>query len=463
MQQRRKKAFPTNKELFSNADLKKLIWPLVLEQVLSITVGLADTIMVSSVGEAAVSGVSLVDMLNVLIINIFSALATGGAVVVAQLLGARDRKRACDASRQLYLVVIAISLGMAVLVMLLRTPLLRLLFGSIEDDVMDSALTYLTVSVFSYPVLAVYNAGAALFRAQGNSRISMLIAGLINIINLIGNSVLIFVLDWGVAGAALSSVFSRGVAAVVITVLLLHPGHTVTLRTGTRFRPDFSLIRRILQIGVPNGLENSLFQLGRILVVSIIALFGTTQIAANAVANNLDAVAVIPGQAMSLAMITVIGQCIGAGDTAQARYMAKKLLKITYIINGACCLLTMAATPLVLRIYSLSPEALSLGMTLIFIHNGCAALIWPASFTLPNVLRAANDVRYPMICSVASMMLLRLASGYVLAVMFGLGAIGIWIAMVGDWLCRTICFALRFHGTRWLRFAPGVQLITQSK
>lgn len=463
MQQRRKKAFPTNKELFSNADLKKLIWPLVLEQVLSITVGLADTIMVSSVGEAAVSGVSLVDMLNVLIINIFSALATGGAVVVAQLLGARDRKRACDASRQLYLVVIAISLGMAVLVMLLRTPLLRLLFGSIEDDVMDSALTYLTVSVFSYPVLAVYNAGAALFRAQGNSRISMLIAGLINIINLIGNSVLIFVLDWGVAGAALSSVFSRGVAAVVITVLLLHPGHTVTLRTGTRFRPDFSLIRRILQIGVPNGLENSLFQLGRILVVSIIALFGTTQIAANAVANNLDAVAVIPGQAMSLAMITVIGQCIGAGDTAQARYMAKKLLKITYIINGTCCLLTMAATPLVLRIYSLSPEALSLGMTLIFIHNGCAALIWPASFTLPNVLRAANDVRYPMICSVASMMLLRLASGYALAVMFGLGAIGIWIAMVGDWLCRTICFALRFHGTRWLRFAPGVQLITQSK
>ena len=435
----------------------------MLEQVLSITVGLADTIMVSSVGEAAVSGVSLVDMLNVLIINIFSALATGGAVVVAQLLGARDRKRACDASRQLYLVVIAISLGMAVLVMLLRTPLLRLLFGSIEDDVMDSALTYLTVSVFSYPVLAVYNAGAALFRAQGNSRISMLIAGLINIINLIGNSVLIFVLDWGVAGAALSSVFSRGVAAVVITVLLLHPGHTVTLCTGTRFRPDFSLIRRILQIGVPNGLENSLFQLGRILVVSIIALFGTTQIAANAVANNLDAVAVIPGQAMSLAMITVIGQCIGAGDTAQARYMAKKLLKITYIINGACCLLTMAATPLVLRIYSLSPEALSLGMTLIFIHNGCAALIWPASFTLPNVLRAANDVRYPMICSVASMMLLRLASGYVLAVMFGLGAIGIWIAMVGDWLCRTICFALRFHGTRWLRFAPGVQLITQSK
>ena len=363
----------------------------MLEQVLSITVGLADTIMVSSVGEAAVSGVSLVDMINVLIINIFSALATGGAVVVAQLLGAKARRRACNAARQLYLVVIVISAAIAALIMLFRVPLLRLLFGSIEDDVMDSALTYLTVSVFSYPVLAVYNVGAALFRAQGNSRVSMLIAGLINVVNLIGNSLLIYVLQWGVAGAALSSLFSRGVAAVVITVLLLHPEHVVSLRTGAPFRSDGRLIRRILQIGVPNGLENSLFQLGRILVVSIIALFGTTQIAANAVANNLDAVAVIPGQAMSLAMITVVGQCIGAGDIPQARFMAKKLMKITYLINGACCLLTVAATPLVLRIYSLSPEALSLGMTLIFIHNFSAMLIWPASFTLPNVLRAANE------------------------------------------------------------------------
>ena len=444
----------------------------MLEQVLSITVGLADTIMVSSVGEAAVSGVSLVDMLNVLIINIFSALATGGAVVVAQLLGARERKRACDASRQLYLVVTVISLCFAVLIMLFRAPLLRLLFGSIEDDVMDSALTYLTVSVFSYPVLAIYNAGAALFRAQGNSRVSMMIAGLINVVNLIGNSILIYVLKWGVAGAALSSLFSRGVAvptlvsrmvdAVLILATTTRHDNPARVTWGAVCRPRPAMIRNILYIGIPSALENSLFQLGRILVVSIIALFGTTQIAANAVANNLDAIAVIPGQAMSLAMITVIGQCIGSGDADQARFMAKKLLKITYLINGACCLLTIAVTPLVLRIYSLSPEALSLGMTLIFIHNGCAALIWPASFTLPNVLRAANDVRYPMVCSVASMMLLRLASGYVLAVWCNLGAIGIWIAMVGDWLCRSACFALRFRGTRWLKFAPGVQLVAQS-
>ena len=278
--------FFTSKELFPNAALKKLILPLVIEQVLAITVGLADTMMVSSVGEAAVSGVSLVDMLNVLIINIFSALATGGAVVVAQLLGARKNDRACDASKQLYLVVTVIALIISALVMLFRAPLLRLLFGTIEDDVMQSALTYLTVSVFSYPVLAIYNAGAALFRAQGNSRISMLIAGLINIVNLIGNSLFIFVFKWGVGGAALSSVLSRGTAAVAITILLLNPEHTVSLRRGQRFRPDKELIRRILQIGVPNGLENSLFQLGRVLVVSMISLFGTTQITANALGEQ---------------------------------------------------------------------------------------------------------------------------------------------------------------------------------
>lgn len=452
----------TKKDLFSAKALKKLIWPLILEQILSITIGLADTIMVSSVGEAAVSGVSLVDMLNVLIINIFAALATGGAVVVAQLLGSKERERACDAAKQLYFVVTLISIGIAAIVMLLREPLLRLLFGSIEPDVMQSALTYLTISIFSYPVLAIYNAGAALFRAQGNSNVSMMIAGLINIVNIVGNATMIYGFHTGVAGAALASMFARIVAAVVITILLFNPAHTVSLRRGTAFRPDNRLIRRILQIGIPNGLENSLFQLGRVLVVSIIALFGTTQIAANAVANNLDSIGIIPCQAINLAMITVVGQCIGAGDAEQARRMAKKLVKITYLILGSTCLLCMLFSPLVLRIYSLSPEALSLARILVLIHNGSAILFWPISFTLTNALRAANDVRYPMVCAIASMMLLRLGGGYILAVQFGLGAIGIWIAMVADWICRAICFTTRFRGTKWLTFAPGLRQAAQS-
>ncbi|MDY3617448.1 MAG: MATE family efflux transporter [Agathobaculum sp.] len=434
-----------------------LIWPLILEQVLAITIGLVDTIMVSSVGEAAVSGVSLVDMVNVLIINIFAALATGGAVVVAQLLGARERERGCGAAKQLLFVVTLISLLITALVLLFRAPILRLLFGAIEDDVMQSALTYLTISAFSYPVLALYNAGAALFRAQGNSRVSMLIAGLVNVINIGGNALLIYGFRWGVAGAALASLFSRAAGAVAILLLLRDPSHEISISRGERFHPDGALIGRILNIGIPNGLENSLFQLGRVLVVSIIALFGTTQIAANAIANNLDGVGIIPGQAINLAMITVVGQCVGAGDAAQARRMAKKLVKITYLILGGTCLLTILLCPLILKIYNLSPETLRLARTLVLIHNGCAILLWPVSFTLTNALRAAGDVRYPMVCAIASMMLIRLGGGYVLAVQFGLGAIGIWIAMVGDWLCRTICFTVRFAGNKWLSFAPELQ------
>ena len=428
-----------------------------MEQILAITIGLADTIMVSSVGEAAVSGVSLVDMLNVLVINIFAALATGGAVVVAQLLGARKREHACDAAKQLYFIITLISVAVSVIVMCFREPLLRLLFGSIEPDVLQSALTYLTVSIFSYPVLAIYNAGAALFRTQGNSKVSMWIAGLINVVNIFGNALMIYVFQKGVAGAAFASMFARLVAAVVITIMLFNPWHKVSLRRGSPFRPDGALIRRILQIGIPNGLENSLFQLGRVLVVSMIALFGTSQIAANAVANNLDSVGIIPGQAINLAMITVVGQCVGAGDAEQARRMAKKLLKITYVILGATCLASLALSPLILRVYSLSPEALSLAQILVLIHNGSAILLWPVSFTLTNALRAAGDVRYPMVCSIASMALLRLVGGYILAVQLGMGAIGIWWAMVADWICRSACFALRFRGKKWLTFAPTLQ------
>ena len=214
---------------------------------------------------------------------------------------------------------------------------------------------------------------------------------------------------------------------------------------------------------MPNGLENSLFQLGRVLVVSMIALFGTTQITANALANNLDAVAVIPGQAMSLAIITVIGQCIGAGDEAQCRFMAKKLMKITYAVTALTCITTIALTPLILKVYSVSPEALALGLILITIHNGCAIVLWPAAFSLPNILRAANDVRYPMLCSIASMVLIRLAGGYLLAVHFGMGAIGIWIAMVGDWMCRAICFAARLISGKWLKYAPGLRVVANRK
>lgn len=439
------------RRMFSGTDLRRLIVPLVIEQVLAVTVGMADVIMVSSVGEAAVSGVSLVDMVNVLIINVFAALATGGAVVSAQLIGAKERERACHSAKQLLLIVSVISAVVMALCLLFRTPLLRLLFGQIDPDVMRNARVYFLLSALSYPFLAVYNASAALFRAQGNSRISMQVSIVINVLNIGGNALFIYGMTMGAAGAALSSLISRALGAVIMTALLRCPGNLVSIGRGGSFRPDGAMIGRILNIGIPNGLENSMFQLGKILVVGIIAAFGTTQIAANAVANNFDALGCLPGQALSLAIITVVGQCVGAQDYEQARYYAKKLMKLAYLIMAALNIVILASLPLTLRAYNLSPDTMKLAMILIFIHDGSAILLWPAAFTLPNVLRAANDVRFAMAVSIFSMWVFRCVFGFILGSWLGWGAIGVWVAMIMDWIFRASLFVWRYLSGRWTR------------
>ncbi len=435
--------------LFSNAALRRLIFPLMIEQVLSISVGMVDTMMISRCGEAAISGVSLVDMVNHLLITVLAALATGGAVIVSQYIGRRERENACRAAGQLITVTTLISVGIALLCLCFRAPLLSLLFGAIEADVMESALEYFRISAFSYPFLAVYNACAALFRSMGNSKISMLVSMLMNVTNVVGNALLIFGLDLGVAGAAYATLFSRAMAAIVMFVLLYPEKNLVYLRTRAIFSWHGGDVIRILRIACPSGIENGIFQLGRVLVVSIIAGFGTTQIAANAVANNLDAMGCIAGQAMNLAMITVVGQALGAGDTEQAEFYARKLMKITYLATAAINVTIFANLPWILGIYDLSPEARTLATILICIHNGLAMVFWPLSFTLPNALRAGGDVRFPMCISMFSMVVFRIVFSVILGVYGGLGAIGVWIAMVMDWIFRTINFILRFRKGTW--------------
>lgn len=435
--------------LFGKRDLRRLILPLIIEQLLAVTVGMADSAMVSVVGEAAMSGVSLVDMLNVLLINLMAALATGGAVVTAQMLGARDRDGARESVRQLLIVSMILSLVLMVTVLFCQRPMLRLLFGSIEQDVMDSALTYFSISAISYPFIALYNACAALFRSMGDSRTSMLISVGMNLLNIGGNALLVYGLHMGVAGVALPSLISRAVAAIVLLVLLTNPTREIFLDWRTKWRVKGDLVRKILHIGIPNGLENSLFQMGRILVLGIITTFGTLQIAANQVANNLCALGCIPGQAIGLAMITVVGQCVGAGDYRQARHYSKKLLGITYLVAGVLNLVILVSLPLLFRLYHISDETRQLASILVFIHAGSGILLWPASFTLPNALRAASDVRFTMVVSIVSMAVFRIGTSYILAFGFQLGAVGVWCSMVLDWICRVICFVLRFRGHAW--------------
>lgn len=441
---------PSEQRLFSNSDLRRLIIPLIIEQILAISVGMADTMMVSAAGEAAVSGVSLVDMVNVLLINVFAALATGGAVVTAQLIGARQQRRACESAMQLLLISVVSSTVIMTLALSFQRPLLTLLFGSITYEVMQNCLTYLWLSAVSYPFLAVYNACAALFRAMGNSKVSMNVSILMNVINVAGNALCVLGLRMGVAGVALPSLVSRAVAAVIMLLLLRNPRNEVHI-AGIPLRVDFGLIRKILHIGIPNGFESGMFQLGRLLVVSIISMFGTAQIAANAVANNIDSLGCIPGQALGLAMITVVGQCVGAQDRAQVVYYTRKLLKIAYLLAFLFNAAILAGLPLLLAVYNVSPEARELATALIWIHNGLAILLWPLAFILPNALRAANDVRYTMLVSTASMWTFRIVFSYVLGLWLGLGALGVWIAMVLDWVCRIVFFLVRYRSGKWMR------------
>lgn len=434
--------------LFSNKDLKKLIIPLIFEQALVITVGMADTMMISSVGEAAVSGVSLVDMVNNLIFNILAALATGGAVVTSQYIGAKKLSEARKSARQLLYTVIFSSVTVTVLVLLARGPILRLFFGSIEQDVMKNALVYLVISAISFPFLAVYNASAALFRSMGNSQITLKVSILINLINIIGNAFCIFVLHMGVEGVAIPSLISRAVGGMILYLLLKNPKYPVCFEK-TAFALDWYTIKKILYIGIPSGIENGIFQLGRVLVVSIISGFGTVQIAANGVANNLDSVGCIIGQAMSLAMITVIGQCVGANDEKQIRYYTKKLLTITYIATFLLVSSVLLALHPILSLYGLSQETTELAYILIMIHNGFAMLMWPVAFVLPNMLRACNDVRFTMVVSIFSMFVFRIGFSYIIGVRMGMGAIGVWIAMVIDWVFRLSLFIGRYLKGSW--------------
>lgn len=434
--------------LFTGSDLRKLIVPLVLEQALAISVGMVDTMMVSSVGEAAVSGVSLVDMVNALLFNIMAALATGGAVVASQYVGAGMRKESCESAKQLVVASIGFASIIMLLVILGRQPLLLLLFGKIEADVMEGALIYLTITALSFPFLALYNACAALFRSMRNSKVTFKVSVLINLINVVGNAICVLWLRMGVAGVAIPTLISRAVGAIILYILLKNPKHLIYLDRA-KYVYQGRMIKKILQIGIPSGIENGIFQLGRVLVVSIVSGMGTVQIAANGVANGLASFGVLIPVAVNLAMISVIGQCVGAGDMQQVRFYTKKLLTIAYLGGAVINILILVGLPWILLLYGVSEETKTVITSLIWLHNGMGIFLWPASFTLPNMLRACNDVKFTMVVSICSMFVLRIGFSNILGVHFEMGIIGVWAAMILDWICRISFFVPRYLRGKW--------------
>ena len=440
--------------LFTNADLKRLLVPLLVEQVLFMTVGAADTVMVASLGEVSVSAVSLVNMFNGFIASILFALATGGAVVASQALGAGNQKRACASAKQLLALSFCITCSLLLVCQLFYRQILWLIYGKLEADVLKDAITYFRITTCGYPLLSIYGCCAALCRSMNKAKVTMYISMMSNCVNVIGNALLIYWVKMGVSGAAYATFFSRICQVVVILIVMTNKNNSIYLDFREKFHFSLEMAKRILFIGIPNGIENGVFQLGRLLVVGLIAKYGTQEIAANAVANTIDYFNCIVGSAFGLAMITVVGQSVGAGIKEQVKYYVKKMMNWCYLWHIVWTLVLFAMTPFLLKLFhKVTPETIKMAFILIIIHNGMGLFLWPAAFVFPNVLRAANDVRVTMLISIGSMFLVRVGLSYVMAPLLHSGVIAVWIAMILDWVVRIVGFVLRYRHEHWVKLA----------
>ncbi len=437
--------------MFTRKQLAGLLIPLVLEQTLSVTIGLADTLMVAPLGEAAMSGVSLVDAFNTLILLILAALAAGGSVVTSQYVGRRDWSSVKKTAAQIILSVLVVSCLVGLLVICLRNRILGLIYGALDSKVMGYARTYFFFSALSYPFMGLYIAGAALFRVVGDSRISMMASFVMNVTNIAGNALLIYGLRLGVAGAALSSLASRAAACLAVMLLLQKKGSPLRIDSPALLKPDRGMIRRILAIGIPNGIENGMFQIGKLSVSSLTSTLGTAAIAANAAGNSFCGILNIPANAIGLAVITIVGQCLGAGKKEQAAYYAKRLLWASFMgawLTNLSSLLVF--NRLAVSWFHLSAEAADMCLEVLTWFNVVSLFLWPSSFTLPNILRAGGDARYTMEVSVFSMWVFRVLLSYLLAGYLGFGLLGVWMGMFVDWGFRSLFFMRRFLSGRWM-------------
>lgn len=438
--------------MFSNRDLKNMIVPLFFEQLLVMLVGIMDTFIVSYVGEAAVSGVSLVNSFNTIFIYLFTALASGGAVVISQYIGNKDQKNSVRSSSQLLMFSTLLSIVLTCIVLMFHQAILSALFGKVEIDVMNACITYIVISALSYPFIAIYNAGASLFRSMGKTKTTMYVSLASNIINVIGNCIGVFVLHAGVAGVAIPSLIARAFSAIVITKLCFQQNQMTYYTKKDLFAFDTDILRRVLSIAVPNGIENGIFQFVKVALSSVVALFGTYQIAANGVAQSIWSLAALMGVTLGPVYITVIGQCMGSGNQEQAKYYFKKLNKLAIVLSIVWNLIVLALTPVFMHFYQLSSETLQLIFYLVVIHGVFNAIVYPISGPLSNGLRAAGDVKFTMIVSIASTLLARFVFSIIFAIYLNMGVIGIAFAMCLDWTIRAVIFYCRYRSLKWLGF-----------
>ncbi len=436
--------------MFRRKRLAPLLVPLIIEQLLNSMMGTVDTIMVARAGSAAISAVSLVDAINILAILVFSAMATGGAILTSQYLGKGENENANHTGGQLLIAVTAFSLVTTVLCVIFTKPLLSLVFGKVEEDVMRASETYFLITVLSYPLIAIFNAASSLFRADGNSKLPMAISTASNIINIAGNAILIFGFSMGVAGAAWSTFASRLFCAVIVLFYLRRTKQAIGIKSYLALRPDTSIMLKILKIGVPTGIENGMFQFGKLAIQSTISTMGTAAIAANALVSILEGLSSQAPIAIGLGLMTVVGQCIGAGEQKEATYYIKRLTFYGWISLLISCVVVSALVKPLALISDMDTPVMTLAVNLTLFVHLIKPVVWILSFLPAYGMRAAGDVRFSMIVSSITMWTCRVAVTVILAHCFGFGPIAMWIGMICDWSVRSVVFEFRFRSKKWL-------------
>ncbi|MBQ7954868.1 MAG: MATE family efflux transporter [Lachnospiraceae bacterium] len=437
--------------MFSNNALKKLLIPIIIEQLLSSLIGTVDTMMVSNVGDEAMSAVSLVNSINVLVMQAFSALATGGVIVCSQYIGKKDDEMANKAAGQLLFSVGFLSVIVMSFCLIFRTGLLGWIFGSVEEAVMENSKTYLFYTALSFPFIAVYNSGAAIFRAQGVTKMPMKISIISNLINVCGNAIFIWVFHWEVMGVALATLISRVFSAVVVLYFLRQPKQTIVVKNYHKIRPDFRIIKTVLRIGIPSGVENSMFQLGKLMIQSTVSTMGTAAIAGQAMTSTLESLQSVAASSVGVALTTVVGQCIGASRRDEAKYYVKKMSVWSWCILVTSCIIVLILVRPVTILAGMEPESAKICVSLITTIVLVKPFIWVPSFTFVAALRAGGDVKYTMVTAIISMWICRVVLCIFLVRQFDMGPLAVWIGMFSDWTMRGIFFGTRLRSGKWLK------------
>ena len=436
--------------MFSNAALYSLLIPIIIEQFLNALMGMADTMMISNLGSTAISAVSLTDSINTLMIQVFAALAAGGTVICSQYLGQGNLNKCNQAARQLLLMILVISGTITGICLAFRGPLLNLIFGQVPTEVMEASLIYFAITVISYPFFALFQGGAGLFRACGNSKLPMQISIITNLINIGGNALLIFVIPLGVAGAAISTLLSRIIGFVWIFICLRRNRQEIVVRSYLKVRPDHAMIRKVMFLSLPSGIENGMFQFGKLAIQSSVSTLGTTAIAAQAMAAIMENLNGIAGCGIGIGIMTVVGQCLGAGRKDQAVYYIKKLMVWAEIAVLFSCLLIYMFSGTAVRLAGMEEDAAALCLQMVLIITLVKPIFWVVSYIPAYGFRAAGDVKFTMIMSSVTMWLCRVAGSIFMIRVLHLGILSVWIGMFSDWALRSLICMIRFHSGRWL-------------